>query len=48
LRRALPVDAVEDVLQETYIAVWKGAARHNGEGAVGAWIWGIARRQAAL
>ena len=48
LRRTLPVDAVEDVLQEAFIAVWKGAARYSGEGAVGAWIWGIARRQAAL
>ncbi len=48
LRRTLPVDAVEDVLQESFIAVWKGAARYSGEGAVGAWIWGIAWRQAAL
>lgn len=48
LRRVLPADAVEDVLQETFIAVWKGAARYHGEGDVGAWIWGIARRQAAM
>ncbi|MBA2454268.1 MAG: sigma-70 family RNA polymerase sigma factor [Chloroflexia bacterium] len=48
LRRVLPVDAVEDVLQETFIAVWKGAGRYHGGGDVGAWIWGIARRQAAL
>jgi len=48
LRRALPVDAVEDVRQETFIAAWRGAARYGGEGAVGAWMWGIARRQAAL
>lgn len=48
LRRTLPPDAVEDVVQETYIAVWRGAARYTGDGAVGAWIWGIARRQAAM
>lgn len=48
LRRLLPPHAVEDVLQETFIAVWRGAGRYGGEGAVGAWIWGIARRQAAL
>ncbi len=48
LRRALPVDAVEDVVQETFIAVWRGAGGYGGSGAVGAWIWGIARRQAAL
>ncbi len=48
LRRALPAHAVEDVLQETFVAVWRGAARYRGGGAVGAWIWGIATRQAAL
>ena len=48
LRRSLPPDAVEDVLQETFIAVWHSAARYGGRGEVGAWMWGIARRQAAL
>jgi RNA polymerase sigma-70 factor (ECF subfamily) len=48
LRRTLPADAVEDVLQETFIAVWRGAASYKGDGALGAWLWGIARRQAAL
>jgi RNA polymerase sigma-70 factor (ECF subfamily) len=48
LRRTLPPYAVEDVVQETYIAVWRSASRYSGEGAVGAWIWGIARRQAAM
>ncbi len=48
LRRAMPAHAVEDALQETFIAVWRGAKGFKGEGAVGAWIWGIARRQAAL
>lgn len=48
LRRALPAHAVEDVLQETFIAVWRGAGRFGDEGAVGAWMWGIARNQAAM
>jgi RNA polymerase sigma-70 factor (ECF subfamily) len=48
LRRGLTATAVEDVVQETFIAVWRGAGAYHGGGAVGAWIWGIARRQAAL
>lgn len=48
LRRAMPAHAVEDALQETFIAVWKGAKGFKGDGPVGAWIWGIARRQAAM
>jgi RNA polymerase sigma-70 factor (ECF subfamily) len=50
LRAVLPVADVEDVLQETFLAVWRGAAAYRPErpGAAGAWLWGIARRQAAL
>lgn len=48
LRRVLPVEAVEDVLQETFIGVWRGARSFKGDAALGGWIWGIARRQAAL
>jgi RNA polymerase sigma-70 factor (ECF subfamily) len=48
LRRSMRPDAVEDVLQETFIAVWKSARSFKGEGEVGAWLWGIARRQAAM
>jgi RNA polymerase sigma-70 factor (ECF subfamily) len=46
LRRVLPADDVEDVLQETFLAVWRGARGYRPEGASGAWLWGIARRQA--
>ena len=48
LRAALPASEVEAVLQETFLAVWRGAARYRPQGAGGGWIWGIARRQAAL
>jgi RNA polymerase sigma-70 factor (ECF subfamily) len=48
LRRLLPAAAVEDVLQETFIALWHGAGGYAARGEPGAWLWGIARRQAAL
>jgi RNA polymerase sigma-70 factor (ECF subfamily) len=38
---ALVADAVED----TFLAVWKSAARWRGDGEVAAWIWGIGVRQ---
>ncbi|MFC4589639.1 RNA polymerase sigma factor [Sphaerisporangium corydalis] len=47
LRVALPAADVEDVLQETFLAVWRGAAGYRPEGSGGGWLWGIARRQAA-
>src|SRR5690349_22805133 len=47
LRAVLAAADVEDVLQETFLGVWRGAAGYRSEGA-GAWLWGIARRQAAL
>jgi RNA polymerase sigma-70 factor, ECF subfamily len=48
LRSVLSAADVEDVLQETFLAVWKGARRYQPEGSAGGWLWGIARRQAAL
>ena len=48
LRRSLPASAVEDALQETFLAAWRGAARDEKTGEVGAWLRGISRRQAAL
>jgi RNA polymerase sigma-70 factor (ECF subfamily) len=47
LRAVLPAADVEDVLQETFLAAWRGAAGYRVAGA-GGWLWGIARRQAAL
>ena len=48
LRVVLPAGDVEDVLQETFLAAWRGAGGYRPEGAAGGWLWGIARRQAAL
>ena len=48
LRSVLPASDVEDVLQETFLAVWQGAHAYRPTGPAGAWLWGIARRQAAL
>ena len=48
LRAVLPAAEVEDVLQETFLGVWRGARGYRPRGAAGGWMWGIARRQAAL
>jgi RNA polymerase sigma-70 factor, ECF subfamily len=48
LRDALPPSDVEDVLQETFLAVWKNAKTYRPQGQAGGWLWVIARRQAAL
>lgn len=48
LRATLPAADVEDVLQETFLAVWRAAGGYQGQGVCGGWLWGIARRQAAL
>jgi RNA polymerase sigma-70 factor (ECF subfamily) len=46
LRRVLPATEVEDVLQESFLAVWRGAGSYRREGSPGGWLWGITRRQA--
>jgi len=48
LRAVLPVADVEDTLQETFLAAWRGAGGYQPRQACGGWLWGIARRQAAL
>src|SRR4029453_2817329 len=48
LRTVLSAADVEDVLQETFLAVWRGAGGYRPDGSVASWVWGIARRQAAL
>jgi RNA polymerase sigma-70 factor, ECF subfamily len=48
LRSVLAAADVEDVLQETFLAAWRGAGGYRPQAACGGWLWGIARRQAAL
>src|SRR4029453_4032702 len=44
LRVVLPAADVEDVLQETFLAVWKGAGGYRPGGSVGGWGGGVRRR----
>jgi len=46
LRAALAPADVEDVLQETFLAVWQGARGYRPMGTPRAWLWVIARNQA--
>jgi RNA polymerase sigma-70 factor (ECF subfamily) len=44
-RRCGDDDLVAEALQETFVAAWRGAGKWRGEGAAGAWLWGIAVRR---
>ena len=44
-RRCADRDAVDDALQDTFVAVWKKPARYDASGEVAAWLWGIAIRR---
>lgn len=44
-RRCADRCLVDEVVQDTFVAIWKGASRWNGEGEVAAWMWGIAIRR---
>ena len=44
-RRCGDGDAVAEAVQDTFVAVWKGAGRWDGRGEPAAWIWGIAIRR---
>jgi RNA polymerase sigma-70 factor, ECF subfamily len=46
-RRCNSPEAVADVLQDTFMALWKGAESWRGDGEVAAWLWGIAVRRLA-
>ncbi len=44
-RRCGDGDVVAEAVQDTFVAVWKGAGRWDGRGEPAAWIWGIAIRR---
>lgn len=44
-RRCADPDIVAEALQDTFLAVWRGAHHYDGRGEVAAWIWGIGIRQ---
>lgn len=44
-RRCGDPEMAADVVQETFIAVWRAAASYRGNGQAGGWLWSIARRR---
>ena len=44
-RRCADPGTVEEVVQDTFMAVWNGASRYRASGEVPAWIWGIGIRR---
>ena len=44
-RRCSDADIVAEAVQDTFVAVWKGAGSWDGSGEAAAWIWGIAIRR---
>ncbi len=44
-RRCADPGVVDEVLQDTFVAVWKSARRYAGTGDPAAWLWGIAIRR---
>jgi RNA polymerase sigma-70 factor, ECF subfamily len=44
-RRCGNAELVEEVIQDTFVALWRKPASYAGRGEVAAWIWGIAIRR---
>jgi RNA polymerase sigma-70 factor (ECF subfamily) len=45
LRRCNDSEVVVEVVQDTFVALWKDARKFRHDGEVGAWLWGIAFRR---
>ncbi|MFF5519209.1 RNA polymerase sigma factor [Streptomyces coeruleorubidus] len=43
--RCADLGVVDDVVQETFLAVWRGKARYREEGDVAGWLWRIGSRR---
>jgi RNA polymerase sigma-70 factor (ECF subfamily) len=44
-RRCGDSGMVEEVVQDTFVVVWRSGRRYSGRGDVAAWLWGIAIRR---
>ncbi|MCZ7588137.1 MAG: RNA polymerase sigma factor [Gaiella sp.] len=44
-RRCNDDGVVAEVLQDTFVAVWRAAGSYRGEGEVAGWLWGVAVRR---
>jgi RNA polymerase sigma-70 factor (ECF subfamily) len=44
-RRCADRQMVEEVVQDTFVTVWRSADAYDGRGEVAAWMWGIAIHQ---
>ena len=44
-RRGADGELAEEVLQDTFLTIWRKPRSYRGTGAVGAWIWGIGIRR---
>jgi RNA polymerase sigma-70 factor (ECF subfamily) len=44
-RRCADPGLVDEVVQDTFVAVWRSARRYDGRGEVAAWVWGIGVRR---
>ena len=44
-RRCPDEETVREVLQDTFVTVWRSAGGHRGRGEAGGWIWVIAARR---
>jgi RNA polymerase sigma-70 factor, ECF subfamily len=44
-RRCGHPDVVDHAVQDTFLAVWRGARAYRGDGSIGAFIWGIGIRR---
>ncbi len=44
-RRCGDAELAADVVQETFLAVWRAAGSYRGRGQAGGWLWSIATRR---
>lgn len=44
-RRCHDPELVDEVVQDTFLAVWRSARKWDGRGEVAAWVWGIGVRR---